>query len=137
MLAPVRAGRVARCRHSPRCAFVPATPVLWRKTMLSKSAAVRAATCRGQRYAATLAIASLALLVVSCTRTPDAINSPNENQPASAGSTDAPRWLPVGTRVPPGQPIAFPPEPYNPQTHGPALPNPTPEANLIGKRGFI
>ena len=105
--------------------------------MLSRFAAVRAATCRGHRHAATRTFAFLALLVISCTRTPDGINSPNDNQPASAGPPDAPRWLPVGTRVPPGQPIAFPPEPYNPQKHGPALPNPTPEANLIGKRGFI
>lgn len=59
--------------------------------------------------------------------------------PSVAGGSQPPgsKWLPVGTRVPVGQAIAVPPEPYNPKRHGPALPGRTDYENLSRDPGFV
>ena len=51
--------------------------------------------------------------------------------------TPRPQWLPVGTKVPPGQEICAPPEPYDPAKHGPPLPPPTDIVNLAAQPGFV
>ena len=55
----------------------------------------------------------------------------------ATSTTQQPQWLPVGTRVPPGQAISAPPEPYDPAKHGPALPAPTDEVNLAARPDFV
>lgn len=55
----------------------------------------------------------------------------------SSCPTPTPQWLPVGTKVPPGQAICAPPEPYDPAKHGPPLPPPTNLVNLAARPGFV
>jgi hypothetical protein len=73
-----------------------------------------------------LALAASAVVISGCAVEPTRVaadrgvaSPPGSATSKSATTIESSRYLPVGTRVPVGQPLRLPIEPYNPVTHGP------------------
>ena len=83
---------------------------------------------------ATCVISILAALVAGCRDSSDA-TAPLPSATVARAAAPAVGYLPYGVPVAVGQPVDRPPEPYDARKHGPAVPNTSPQDNLVGRPG--